>query len=61
MAKTHDWLRVALWPITICSHDMCDVTGKEVIATTTTDKLSWDEVNKKSNMLVFLLGRHKAS
>ncbi len=37
-------------------HNVCDVTSKEALATdrtTTTDKLSW-EVNKKSDMLVFL-------
>ncbi len=35
-------------------HNVCDVIRREALATiTTTDESSW-EVNKKSNMLVFL-------
>ncbi len=45
-------------------HDVQDVISKEALATnwltTTTDKLSW-EVNKKSDMLVFLPWGREAS
>ncbi len=55
VAKTHDRLRVAP------THRLQSQERKRSLLTTTTTDEQLREVNKKSNMLVFLLGRCEAS